>query len=67
MPIAIANNGGLEIPKMPEQPKSDVLEEWKRVADAGRMRAAKEAVDEENQAPAPEVVPMVQPIRPQEA
>ncbi len=66
VPIAIANNGGLEIPKMPETPRSDVLEEWKRVADAGRMKAAKEAVDEENAAPAPEVVPMVQPIRPQE-
>ncbi len=65
-PIAIENHGGLDIPKMPEQPKSDVLEEWKRVADQGRMKAAKEAVDEENAAPAPEVVPMVQPIRAQE-
>jgi len=66
IPIAIANNGGLKVPPMPEAPRSDVLEEWKRVADAGRMKAAKEAVDEENQAPAPEVVPLVQPIRPQE-
>jgi len=66
LPIKISETGGLEIPKMPEAPRSDVLEEWKRVADAGRMKAAKEAVDEENAAPAPEVVPMVQPIRPQE-
>ena len=66
IPIAIPGSGGLQVPKMPEQPRSDVLEEWKRVAEAGRMKAAKEAVDEENQAPAPEVVPLVQPIRPQE-
>lgn len=65
-PIAIANGGGLEIPKMPEPPRSDVLDEWKRVADQGRMKAAKEAVDEESAAPAPEIVPRVQPIRAQE-
>lgn len=66
IPVNIPNSGGLQVPKMPEHPASDVLEEWKRVADQGRMKAAKEAVDEENQAPPPEVVPMVQPIRPQE-
>jgi len=65
-PTEVPNNGGIKPPVMPEQPRSDVLEEWKRVADAGRMKAAKEAVDEEQAAPAPEVIPVVAPIRPQE-
>jgi intracellular multiplication protein IcmE len=66
IPIAVSSGTGLKVPTAPEQPKSDVLEEWKKVAENSRMKAAKDAVDEENQAPAPEVVPMVQPIRPQE-
>ena len=66
IPITVSSGTGLHPPTAPEQPKSDVLEEWKKVAENSRMKAAKDAVDEENQAPAPEVVPMVQPIRPQE-
>lgn len=65
LPIAVPKGGGLDVPAMPEKPKTDILAEWKKVADESRMKAAKEAVEEENSAPAPEVVPMVQPIRPQ--
>ncbi len=64
LPIAVPKGSGLEIPEMPEKHKDDVLAEWKKVADAGRMKAAKEEIDEEN-VPVPEVVPTVQPIRPQ--
>jgi intracellular multiplication protein IcmE len=66
VPINIPQGQGLNIPEMPEKPKTDVLEEWKKVADAGRMKAAKDEIDEENAPPVPETVPMVQPIRPQQ-
>lgn len=64
LPVAIANTSTLQIPAMPDKPKDDVLKEWKKVADQGRMQQAKDQIEEENSAPPPDAVPMVQPIRP---
>jgi len=65
VPIAIPKNEGLDIPQMPAKPKEDVLDEWRKVADAAKMKAVQEQIDEENAPPVPETVPMVHAIRPQ--
>jgi intracellular multiplication protein IcmE len=66
IPIATAKNGGLQVPEMPEKPKSDVLAEWRKAQEANRLKAAKDAVEEEGGAPTTDVVPMPTPIRPQQ-
>lgn len=70
-PIGTAKKGSLDIPEMPDRPKSDVLAEWRKATANNRMKAAESVIEEESgggtssAAPPPEDVPMVQPIRPQ--
>ncbi len=69
IPIAPPKGEGLQVPDMPSPPKSDVLAEWKRAREAARSKAARDAVEEENNGantPPPEVVPMGPAIRPQQ-
>ena len=68
MPTSPTKIGGIEVPEMPMMPdglKTDVLSEWRKAAEAKRIRAAQEAIEEENGMLNPEGVPLVQPIRPQ--
>lgn len=64
-PIATSKAGGLEMPEVPEK-RADVLAEWRKATEASRVQALKEKI-EEDQTPAPEVVPAVKPVRPQPA
>lgn len=66
IPTAVNGGSAIKPPTAPEAKNPDVLEEWKKIAESSRLKQAKDAIDEENQAPAPEVVPKVEAIRPQE-
>ena len=65
-PIGTAKVGGLDMPEMPEKPKTDPLAEWRKATETRRMNIEKDVVEEDNGAPPPEIVPMAQPIRPQQ-
>ena len=63
VPIAISRGTGLQIPQIPQAPQSDVLAEWRRVANEEQMKAAQNKIQAES-APPPPTVPMVKAIRP---
>jgi intracellular multiplication protein IcmE len=63
-PIGTTKGTGLNVPEMESKQKSDPLEEWRRAAEAKRM-AMEEKVAEEDTSVQPDIVPMVQPVRPQ--
>ena len=63
LPIAISRSTGLQIPQIPQAPQSDVLAEWRRVANEEQMKAAQNKIQAES-APPPPTVPVVKPIRP---
>jgi intracellular multiplication protein IcmE len=63
-PIGTAKVSGLDVPVMPEKPKTDPLAEWRKATEARRNAVEKEAPPEQGVAPPPEVVPMAQPVRP---
>ncbi|MBU6475822.1 MAG: DotG/IcmE/VirB10 family protein [Alphaproteobacteria bacterium] len=64
LPIAVSKGTGLQVPQTPQAPQSDVLAEWRRVADEEQMKAAQKKIQMES-APPPPAVPVVKPIRPQ--
>ncbi len=66
-PIGTAKETGLALPNMPEQQEDDPLREWRKQAEAKRMTVEKQVLQEEDAAPQPEIVPLVQPVRPQQA
>lgn len=67
-PIGTASNSALTVPQVPEAAQADPLTAWRKEAEARRLAMEQQVMaDEEPEegAPAPEVVPMVQPVRPQ--
>lgn len=70
VPIGTAAQSGLTVPQAPDTAQQNPLDVWRRDAESRRLAMeqqvqANEAPDESAAAPAPEVVPMVQPVRPQ--
>lgn len=66
-PIGEVKQSGLDLPDMPTQQDDDPLREWRKQAEAKRMVVEQKVVEDEDRAPQPEVVPLVQPVRPQQA
>lgn len=67
-PIGTSQNEGVVVPEAPTTPKEDPLATWRAMAESKRVlqeTAAPAAQEEE--AMRPDVVPMVQPVRPQAA
>lgn len=67
-PIGTASNSALTVPSAPEAASADPLTAWRKEAESRRLAMEQQVMaDEEPEetAPAPEVVPMVQPVRPQ--
>lgn len=68
VPIGTAEQSGLTVPAAPDQTQTDPLTIWRREAESRRLAMEQQVVtddEQDNQIPAPEVVPMVQPVRPQ--
>jgi intracellular multiplication protein IcmE len=68
VPIGTAEGSGLTVPTAPEPAQTDPLTAWRREAESRRLAMEQQAVTDEEpdtQLAAPEVVPMVQPVRPQ--
>ncbi len=68
VPIGTAENSGLTVPTAPDQTQSDPLTAWRREAESRRLAMEQQVMTDEepdNQGAVPEVVPMVQPVRPQ--
>lgn len=68
VPIGTASNSALTVPTAPDAAQSDPLTAWRKEAETRRLAMEQQVMaDEEPEetAPAPEVVPMVQPVRPQ--
>lgn len=68
VPIGTASNSALTVPAAPEAAQADPLTAWRKEAETRRLAMEQQVMaDEEPEetAPAPEVVPMVQPVRPQ--
>lgn len=68
VPIGTASNSALTVPQAPEAAQADPLTAWRKEAETRRLAMEQQVMaDEEPEetAPAPEVVPMVQPVRPQ--
>ena len=70
VPIGTASNSALTVPTAPDAAQADPLTAWRKEAETRRLAMEQQVMaDEEPEetAPAPEVVPMVQPVRPQQA
>lgn len=68
VPIGTASNSALTVPTAPDAAQADPLTAWRKEAETRRLAMEQQVmVDEEPEetAPAPELVPMVQPVRPQ--
>lgn len=63
-PIATAKATSIEAPSA-VQTKEDPLKEWRARTEAKRVLQEEQKPIEEAEAPAPDIVPMVQPVRPQ--
>lgn len=63
-PIGTLKSGTLDVDTAPEKPDADPLAEWRKAAEARRMNAEKEAAEQEAEVQ-PDIVPLVQPVRPQ--
>lgn len=64
-PIGTSKTGGIDVPDTPAQVQEDPLKEWRQRTEARRVLQQETLPAEDVEAPAPDVVPMVQPIRPQ--
>lgn len=62
-PIGTPSQSGLAIPEAPEGGQVDPLTAWRAEAEKRRSTAERQIMEEE-EAPQPEVVPLVQPVRP---
>jgi type IV secretory pathway VirB10-like protein len=69
MPIATetTKSGGVDVPDLPNKSKADPLLEWRKATEIRRASLDSDVVDDESSPlqQQPDVVPMVQPIRPQ--
>lgn len=67
VPIGTASNSALTVPQAPDAAQADPLTAWRKEAETRRLAMEQQVMaDEEPEtAPAPEIVPMVQPVRPQ--
>lgn len=68
-PIGTATNSALTVPQTPDGGNTDPLTAWRKDAEARRLQMEQQVMtseEPEETAPAPEVVPMVQPVRPQQ-
>lgn len=65
IPIGKPQDDQLSIPPAVKPEAADPLQEWRQKAEARRLSLENEAAPPEETDQAPEVVPMVQPIRPQ--
>lgn len=65
IPITKPQDDQLSIPPAAKPEAADPLQEWRQKAEARRLSLENEAAPPEETDQAPEVVPMVQPIRPQ--
>ena len=68
-PIGTASNDALTVPQAPEPGAQDPLTAWRKEAESRRLAMEQQVMadeEPEESAPAPEVVPMVQPVRPQQ-
>ena len=63
-PIGISKVSGLGMSEMPKKPKSDPLAEWRKATEMRRRKLQKDTDKEEPGGITPQVVPLVQPIRP---
>lgn len=63
-PIDSAQDTGIQIPTLPPGDKANPLDEWRKRAEMKRIEMEERAVVEE--APPPDIVPLVQPVRPQQ-
>lgn len=65
IPIGKPQDDALTLPPAAKQEAGDPLQEWRAKAEARRLSLENEAAPPEEEVQAPEIVPMVQPIRPQ--
>ncbi len=65
IPIGRPNEDALSIPPAQKAEAGDPLQEWRAKAEARRLSLESESAPPEEEVQAPDIVPMVQPIRPQ--
>ena len=65
VPIGKTSEETLSVPPAMTQQAADPLQEWRQKAEARRLSLESEAPPPEDELQAPDVVPIVQPIRPQ--
>lgn len=65
-PVGTSKSGGIDVPDAPAQAQEDPLKEWRQRTEARRVLQQETLPVEEAEPPAPEIVPMVQPVRPQQ-
>lgn len=66
VPIGTAAQSGLTVPAAPDAGDSDPLSQWRRDAESRRLAMEQQVLGDEepDDGAAPEIVPMVQPVRP---
>lgn len=66
-PVGVSKTESLNVDQMPQKPKADPLAEWRKATETRRRDVDAVMPQEEAGGLEPEVVPMVQPIRPKQA
>lgn len=66
VPIGTPEESGLNVPDAPNAEQADPLTAWRREAESRRQAMEQQVIEEDTgAAPPPDIVPMVQPVRPQ--